>query len=273
VTAGGPSTGSGELSTYGEVAEALAYGVALDEAGILKVERYLKAKYRASCSDGVKSSDETDVDGGGWTLALKVDGAKSTFSYDAALWTNVATHNPSAADLDGTEAKLASFSSVPFTEVRAGFKESGVTSWLKLPLTGSSLSSVFSSGAYRSTSAGRTAWLSLMSGASIQGGCNSEGFNVASSNATYSRVRIGILGNNESDCGTCDSWMGIGGIFPLLGSSNVSCGVIHSSLSTQTYRPAMGYVGAVAHFGGGLAPHCRTAARRRSPSRSRHPRP
>ena len=49
----------------------------------------------------------------------------------------------------------------------------------------------------------------------MQFNCNKEGFN-AKSDKQYSqgrdqaKARIGILGNNENDCGQCDSRIGFG---------------------------------------------------------------
>jgi len=76
----------------------------------------------------------------------------------------------------------------------------------------SSLHSLIADGKYRSTSLGRNTWKTLIgSQASLQTNCNKEGLNAA---CTYSRspskARIGILGNNEKDCITCDSRIGFG---------------------------------------------------------------
>ena len=64
---------------------------------------------------------------------------------------------------------------------------------------------------HRATSLGRNTWKKLIgSQASLQHHCNKEGFNAASGNRIYSKVRIGILGNNEGRCDTCDSRIGFG---------------------------------------------------------------
>ncbi len=57
--------------------------------------------------------------GGGWTLALKADGANpaSSFTYGSALWTNAATLNVSSVDLSMTEAKFQSFSQIVASSV------------------------------------------------------------------------------------------------------------------------------------------------------------
>ncbi|KAL9953458.1 hypothetical protein ACROYT_G040880 [Oculina patagonica] len=45
---------------------------------------------------------------------------------------------------------------------------------------------------------------------SLQRNCNREGFNAASDILGYSKARIGILGNNENNCMSCDSRIGFG---------------------------------------------------------------
>jgi len=68
---------------------------------------------------------------------------------------------------------------------------------------GDSLHSLIADGQYRATSLGRNTWKSLLgSHASLQYNCNKEGFNTACSGR---RARIGIMSNNENDCGSCDS--------------------------------------------------------------------
>ncbi|MBN2799239.1 MAG: hypothetical protein JXX28_08855, partial [Deltaproteobacteria bacterium] len=156
---------------------------------------------------------DMSTEGGGWTLALKADGTQPTFSYDAAYWTNTSLLNPTSADLSHTQAKLEPFLSMPFSEVMAGIAYPIDTSGdlflttLVLPQGGSSLRSLFSGG-YVATTQGRAAWKGLMAGSSLQPNCNKEGFNVYHS---YSRVRVGIYANQEGDCGSPDSRLGIGG--------------------------------------------------------------
>ena len=74
-----------------------------------------------------------------------------------------------------------------------------------------SLYSLIADGRYRNTSLGRDTWKSLIgSEASLQDNCNKEGFNAYSKDLDHSKVRIGILGNNENDCDLCDSRIGFG---------------------------------------------------------------
>jgi len=75
----------------------------------------------------------------------------------------------------------------------------------------SSLHSLIADGKHRATSLGRNTWKTLIdSQASLQPGCNKEGFNTASSNKSYGIARIGFLGNNENDCSSSDSRIGVG---------------------------------------------------------------
>ena len=74
-----------------------------------------------------------------------------------------------------------------------------------------SLYALIADGKYRATSLGRNTWKTLIgSRASLQTNCNKEGFNTAGSAKGSSKARIGILGNNEKDCATCDSRIGFG---------------------------------------------------------------
>jgi len=75
----------------------------------------------------------------------------------------------------------------------------------------SSLHSLIADGKYRATSLGHNTWKTLIGlQASLQTNCNKEGFNSAGSANSYSKPRIGILGNDQKDCTTCDSRIGFG---------------------------------------------------------------
>ena len=75
----------------------------------------------------------------------------------------------------------------------------------------SSLHSLIADGNYRATSLGRGTWKSLIgSEASLQTNCNKEGFNAICSDNRFAKARIGILGNNENSCVSCDSRIGFG---------------------------------------------------------------
>ena len=67
--------------------------------------------------------------------------------------------------------------------------------------------SLIANGDYRKTHLGRNKWKWLISGSSLQYNCNKEGFNVYNE---QSRVRLGLIANNENDCETPDSFIGLG---------------------------------------------------------------
>ena len=164
-------------------------------------------------------------DGGGWTLALKVDGTLPTFLYDAALWTNAATLNPTSLDLSTTEAKFESFGQIAFSSVRLVMRQLApvvtepLTRALVLPVLAESLlAAVTATGTPvtvgplatsttgLATTAMRDGWRALFESSGIQCNCGAQGFNVQSG----ARVRIGIFGNQENDCNTADSSAGVG---------------------------------------------------------------
>ena len=77
-----------------------------------------------------------------------------------------------------------------------------------------SLHSLIADGNYRSTSLGRHTWKKLIGQqASLQRNCNREGFNCRG--LAFSKVRIGIISNEQKECITPDSRIGFGtGGFP-----------------------------------------------------------
>lgn len=85
--------------------------------------------------------------------------------------------------------------------------------FIALNKTAISLYSLIADGIYRSTSLGRDTWKALIgSQASLQTNCNREGFNVVNDyrDDYWPKARIGIIGNNQNDCYTCDSGIGFG---------------------------------------------------------------
>ena len=85
------------------------------------------------------------------------------------------------------------------------------TKFIVINKQANSLYSLIADGQYRNTSLGRNTWKTLIgSQASLQRNCNKEGFNAACEAQGSSKARIGILGNNENNCVTCDSRIGFG---------------------------------------------------------------
>ena len=85
----------------------------------------------------------------------------------------------------------------------------GVRNWLLVNYFANSLYSVIANGNYSQINAGRAEWISLINDAKLQPNCNKEGFNMKFS-AYYLKLRMGIVGNNENDCESCDSVIGFG---------------------------------------------------------------
>ena len=106
------------------------------------------------------------------------------------------------------ETKLASYYNTPFTRVCLGMTRNGVTNWIVVSHTASSLYRVIADGDYSATNLGSAEWKSLINGASLQTNCNREGFNVRCSNLQKSR--IGIAGDNQKNCNSCNSGIGFG---------------------------------------------------------------
>jgi len=159
---------------------------------------------------------EMTIDGGGWTLALKADGSKSTFLYDDARWTNNALYQANFPDLDRNEAKLSTWNTIAFTDILIGMEQPiGNMGPLalktqKISIARPSLFALFSPNAYVATALGRNVWKALITSSSLQPNCNREGFNSAPAGNTWPRSRIGIVSNQEGDCATPDSYLGIG---------------------------------------------------------------
>ncbi|MBL8603385.1 MAG: hypothetical protein JNK72_15780 [Myxococcales bacterium] len=152
---------------------------------------------------------EMTANGGGWSLALKADGRATTFSYDAGYWTNTALLNNTVLNNSFTESKYPIFVNSPFNQVMLQMNTGGSFNALTQNVSAyASLQALFGSGTYVGSTAGRNNWLALLPNASLQPNCNREGFN---NNLTYQRIRFGILGNNENDCASPDSRIGIGG--------------------------------------------------------------
>ena len=103
---------------------------------------------------------------------MKIDGNQQTFSYESVLWSNNETFQSNFLSLDDKEAKLASYWTLSFTELRLGMKVGGTTRWITFGYRASSLYSLIADGKYRETSIGKTKWRSLLPTSSMQSNCN-----------------------------------------------------------------------------------------------------
>ena len=126
-----------------------------------------------------------------------------TFHYDSNLWSNKIDYNLPGGEtgLDARETKLPTYWKTPFSKICLGMRIGSQTHFILIYKHANSLFSLIADGKYRATSLGRNAWKRLLgSQSSLQHNCNLEGFN----SNKGARARIGILGNNENDCNTCD---------------------------------------------------------------------
>lgn len=112
---------------------------------------------------------------------------------------------------DNQETKLPTYWNTNFSKICLGMKHGHNTNFTVISKEASSLFSLIADGEYRSTSLGRDTWKSLIGPeGSLQRNCGREGFNAKCHHPDFSKARIGILGNNEEGCGTCDSRIGFG---------------------------------------------------------------
>ncbi|MFN0250021.1 MAG: hypothetical protein ACKV2T_24270 [Kofleriaceae bacterium] len=154
---------------------------------------------------------EQERRGGGWTLALKIDGAQPTFRGDSALWENttlVAETSLDPAVLD--EAKLAPFVDEPVAEILLVIDNDKD---VVMRMRGRSLRELFASGLTYPAHTLDSEWRAAFAPGSLQSGCRQQGLGITNRPTTgeQHRLRIGVIANNESDeCETSDSFVGVG---------------------------------------------------------------
>ncbi|XP_020623534.1 uncharacterized skeletal organic matrix protein 5-like isoform X1 [Orbicella faveolata] len=191
------------------------------------------------------TSDIGECGGGGWTMVMKIDGSKQTFHYDADLWRNNNEFNLPGGEtgFDSQETKLPTYWDTPFSKICLGMKVGQQTKFVVINKQASSLFSLIADGQHRATSLSREKWKSLIgSEGSLQAHCNTQGFNAVGTNSGMAKARIGIIGNQENDCNSCDSRIGFG----TGGASDDSntCGneATHSPDNGDKHIKAMGFI-------------------------------
>ena len=110
---------------------------------------------------------------------------------------------------DTQETKLPSYWNTSFSKICLGMKIGQQINFIVINKQANSLYSLIADGQYRATSLGRNAWKKLIgSQASLQTYCNKKGFNAVFTEQ-FSRARIGIVGDDNLFCATCNSRIGL----------------------------------------------------------------
>ena len=138
---------------------------------------------------------------------------QSTFHYNSGYWSNKTEYNLRGGEtgFDAQETKLPTYWNTSFSKICLGMKIGQQINFTVINKQANSLYSLIADGQYRSTSLGRNTWKTLIgSNASLQFYCNKEGFNAVSNRSFYSRARIGIIGNQQNHCSSCNSRIGFG---------------------------------------------------------------
>ena len=173
---------------------------------------------------------------------------QKTFHYNSGFWSNKNAYNipGGKTGFDTQETKLPTYWNTPFSKICLGMKIGQQIKFVLIKKQASSLHSLIADGKYRATSLGRNTWKTLIgSQASLQTNCNKEGFNaVCTYGSSPSKARIGILGNNESNCVGCDSRIGFGTAGRMDDSNTCGDNTIsgHTSDNGPKSINAMGYI-------------------------------
>ena len=144
---------------------------------------------------------------------------------------------------DEQKTMLPTYWNANVTKFCLGMKNGEQINFILINKTAESLYSLIADGEYRNTSLGRNTWKSLLgSDASLQPYCNKEGFNAHTRFPGHPKARIGILGNEQNHCDSCDSRLGFG----MGGGSDDSntCGNLAEwgGDNGNKYIKAMGYI-------------------------------
>jgi hypothetical protein len=144
-------------------------------------------------------------------------------------------------DLSEVEAKYRSYTEVAFTELLLRFKTSAGTGELTVPLGARSTAVLLSTPIQASIglTQRRAAWISAVSGSnvSVPDNCIDEGALRRADDPNYATVRLGSLFNNEADCITVDTAIGIGLLSP-----GIPCKGPAGVYGSDVYSPAFAWL-------------------------------
>ncbi|XP_022799048.1 uncharacterized skeletal organic matrix protein 5-like [Stylophora pistillata] len=167
-----------------------------------------------------------------------------TFHYNSHFWSdrNVYHLGGGRTGFDLQETKLPTYWNTPFSKICLGMKIGHQLRFIVINRHANSLYSLIADGKYRATALGRNTWKTLIGlQASFQPNCN-KGFNAVGDNHLHSKARIGITANQQNDCSSCDSRIGLGtgGLFD---DSN-TCGnqASHWRDNGNKHIKVMGYI-------------------------------
>ena len=145
--------------------------------------------------------------------------------------------------MDTHETKLPTYWNTPFNKICLGMKVDQQFKSVVINYQARSLYSLITDNIYRNTSLGRDTWKELIaSQASLQLNCNKEGFNVLIGSKQQSKARIGIVGNNENDCRSCDSRIGFGTGGDYDDSNTCGNEATYNADNGNQHIKAMGYI-------------------------------
>jgi len=165
---------------------------------------------------------------GGFALAATVDGASDVFRFDSNLWTSSDPLAPSSltvADFLSSNAKTLAFSDTNAAFIVLANSAAG-SELILASGAAAPLSTLFAGGftevrlALGAGSNARDWWPLVPLSPNGWASCNYAGIN----NGLRGPLRLGIVLNNENDCGSPDVWIGVGMAgWPYAGTTHNGC--------------------------------------------------
>eukprot|EP00042_Codosiga_hollandica_P034334 m.239755 g.239755 ORF g.239755 m.239755 type:complete len:578 (-) comp54382_c0_seq7:168-1901(-) len=149
----------------------------------------------------------------GWTVVIKAVGTDQSWDYNSTLWTTKAEYNPTntTTGIDQRQILSPMYWMLPFSEIRIGMViplSNTTIAWANQTVNQStSLFAIIRSGVQQGPLFDRATWKYLANNSSLELNCNQSGFNLK---YHLYPARIGYVANNEFDCDSVDSAIGIG---------------------------------------------------------------